>query len=413
MKISLISIGDEILVGQVLDTNGVRIAQALADIGQRIDYKWTIGDTAQDILYTMREAANRSDCIIITGGLGPTKDDITKKVMAQFFNVKLDYSPKAYQHLEAMLSSRNIEITDSHKTQCYIPSNAQLLDNQKGTALGLQIEDKDLVWFAMPGVPYEMEYILIHSIIPFLKSKFGHISSYHRTIHIMGIGETKIADTIEPLIKERFPEIKIAYLPSLGYVRVRLTSDDLQSEVDKEQVDEAISLIRSLFERKAFGTDDTNLATELGIKLKSLNKTIGCAESCTGGYASHLITSVSGASEFFKGSIIAYSNEIKQSHLNVPKEVLDQHGAVSEATVRRMVIGACKALGTDISVAISGIAGPSGGTTEKPVGTVWIAAGNQDHQIVKLLKLGKDRQQNIEAAAYFALILAWEWLLDS
>lgn len=412
MKVSIITIGDEILIGQVIDSNSARIGQMIQDLGLRVNFKWTISDERSEILYTLSEAKTKSDIIFITGGLGPTNDDITKSILAEFFQSNLVFSEKNYSHLESLLKPRNIPITESHKSQCFVPEIANLLDNQMGTAMGLHIEQDQRIWFAMPGVPYEMEYIMKHQILPLLQSKGLEKSSYYRTVHIMGQGETQIASVIEPLLQNKSQSIKIAYLPSLGYVRIRLTVDDNITPEIKKEVDQWIELISEKFGTAVYGFDDTSLPKELSKLISDNNIQIGFAESCTGGYLSHLITLIPGASQYFRGSIIAYSYELKTQLCGVLPNTLVEYGAVSEPTVIEMAKGIAKRLDLDLAISISGIAGPDGGTPEKPVGTVWIAVGNETDVKTKKLKLSKDRQRNIETSAYYAMILAWEWLKE-
>lgn len=412
MKVSIITIGDEILIGQVIDSNSAKIGQMVQDLGIRINHKWAISDNRVEMLYTFDQANQKSDIIFVTGGLGPTEDDITKEILAEFFQTKLVFSDQSFEHIKALFLPRNIKITDRHHRQCMIPENARLLDNQMGTALGLHIESDGKHWFAMPGVPYEMEYIMKHEVIPYLQSIEITKESYHRTIHIMGVSETQIADRIAPIIGKRNNLIQIAYLPSLGNVRLRLTVDENLTEEIKRELEDYIFQIGQVYGTAVIGYDYTSLEYELGTILKSKGMMIGTAESCTGGYVSHLLTSIPGSSAYFKGAIIAYTNEMKMQFCNVALETLMKFTAVSEETVIEMVKGSCEKLNLDIALAVSGIAGPDGGTAEAPVGTIWIAAGNTSIVKTRKLQLSKDRKRNIEAAAYYSLILAWEWISE-
>jgi nicotinamide-nucleotide amidase len=410
MKISLIIIGDEVLLGQVVDTNSAAIAKLLYKEGLEIFKKWTVADREDEILLALKEASDQSDFILMTGGLGPTKDDITKKTLAKFMNLELVFSEKNKAHLTLMLNKRKIPVTELHMAQCYLPSNAELLDNQMGTALGMWMKHNDQVYISMPGVPYEMEYIMIHGVLPRLASFQNSIKIVHHTIHTVGMGETEIADIIEPKLSAFFANVSLAYLPSQGQVKLRLTGKHSDLNFIEQQILDCRKIIDACLQGNIIGYDETNLEAEVGNLLRTLNKTLCTAESCTGGYLSHKITSIPGASDYFQGSIVAYQNVIKQNELHVPEEILNQYGAVSEECVREMVKGACNLFQSDYAIATSGIAGPGGGTVEKPVGTVWLAYGSKDVIKTRRYLFSRDRQRNIEAATTFALIEFWKMI---
>lgn len=412
MKISIITIGDELLIGQVVDSNSAKIATMLGNLGLSVHRKWCVGDSREEIEYALAQAEESADLILITGGLGPTKDDITKKIMAEYFNNDLVFSDQHLLHLEKMLKPRGIEVTDAHKTQCYVPDHAELLDNQLGTALGLKMEVKGKTWISMPGVPYEMEYIMEHSVLPYLMTINQDKHWYAYTINSIGMGETEIASIIEPLLEDMPSYISIAYLPSISMVRVRLTGNHSDPVFLKSQVDAYAKIAEDSLGSKVLNRNNSTIEAEIAHLLLKQNKTIGTAESCTGGNIASKITSIPGCSKYFIGSIVAYSYEVKTHLLNVSKERLVEFGAVSEETVISMMVGACESLHADFTIAVSGIAGPDGGTPDKPVGTVWIAVGNALRYKTKKLKLSRDRHRNIEAASILALILAREWLLD-
>lgn len=410
MKISLVIIGDEVLLGQVIDTNSATIAKLLYQEGLEVFKKWTVADLESEILTALSEASSQSDIILMTGGLGPTKDDITKKTLAKFMNQKLVFNEANKVHLTSMLTKRNILVNESHLVQCYLPANAEVLDNQMGTALGMWMEHKQKIIISMPGVPYEMEYILLNEVIPKIKALPQSIKVVHQTILTIGMGETEIADIIEPKLESLSNFISLAYLPSQGQVKLRLTGKHEDVNFIQQQILHYKKIIDECLKGNIIGYDQTSLEEEIGKLLRNKNKSLSTAESCTGGYLAHKITSISGASDYFKGSIVAYQNEIKQKHLKVPEEILNTQGAVSEECVRAMVKGACHLFDSDFAIATSGIAGPGGGTKEKPVGTVWIAYGNGENIKAKKFLFSRDRLRNIDASTTFALIEFWKFI---
>lgn len=411
-RIGVINIGDELLLGQVIDSNSARIGQFLAPLGLSVHRKWCVGDDANEIKYALTEASETSEIILITGGLGPTRDDVTKTVLAEYFGVGLVFSEENYSHLKNLLEPRNVPIREVHRQQCYMPANATLLENKMGTAMGMWMENGGKIYVAMPGVPYEMDYIMTHGVLPGLIAKSYSSNMYHQTIHVGGMGETEIAAIIEPLLDPLPEYISLAYLPALGTVRVRLTGNHENADLLKNQIDDYIGQMVISLGEKVFAAGDSSLEKAIGTLLMEKGLSIGTAESCTGGNIAHKITGIAGSSVYFKGGIVSYTNSVKNSLLHVSAHTLEFHGAVSEETVREMVVGCCTALGVDLAVAVSGIAGPDGGTDELPVGTIFIAAGNSDKIFTRKLKLGKDRSRNIETASIYALLLAREWILS-
>ena len=411
MKIGIITIGDELLLGQVIDSNSAKIANMIYPLGLKIEKKWCISDQHEAILSCMAQAEAELDLILVTGGLGPTRDDITKKTMAEFFGVPLVFSDENYQHILSLFNARNIPVREEQKSQCFIPEGTRLLENKMGTAMGLYFHHQHKHWFAMPGVPFEMEYIMQNSVLPFLQQQGSHERIMHKTIHIAGLGETDIASRLEPLLHNIPQEMTLAYLPSIGLVKFRLTMKSENEQWMSEQLDHYINVCKNELGDKVFSASDENLESVVANLLNEKNFTLGLCESCTGGFLSYRFTTMPGASDYFKGTIVCYSNEIKMNLLKVQESTLDQFGAVSEETVKELVIGGIKTLNVDCCISISGIAGPSGGTIEKPVGTIWIAVGNAENQLTKKLLLWKDRKRNIEGASTYALILCREWLL--
>lgn len=410
MRISVITIGDELLIGQVVDTNSSVMAKLLYPLGKNIYRKFTVADKEEEIKYAMQEAGKCSEIVLITGGLGPTKDDITKKAMAAYFNVPLVYKEEAFRHIEKIFIPRNIIINEAQKTQCYVPEGAELLDNKMGTALGIKFKSNNCIWISMPGVPFEMEYIMQHSVIPMIAEMESSHKLIHHTIHFCGMGETMIAERLEPLIENMKNEISLAYLPSLGIVKLRI-SNTLHSK--KDSLEKALEIIKLEFKNSIFGYGETDLSTEIGRILRSRKLKIGTAESCTGGSIANKIVSSPGASDYFEGSIIAYANEVKSKSLHVPEDILLSFGAVSEECLKQMILGGNQHLGTDLILASTGIAGPDGGTPDKPVGTVWLGVGNAKSMKTKQMRFFRDRSRNIEASTIWSLIMLWEYLHET
>lgn len=411
MTVNIITIGDEILIGQIVDTNSAWMGQQLNQIGAAVTGITTVGDGADEIRSALERASAEADVVLITGGLGPTKDDITKKVIAEFFGVELVFHEVTFKRLEGYFRQLGRTPTAAHRTQCMLPANAEVLTNKMGTAPGMWFEYNGSVIVSMPGVPYEMKYLMTHEVIPRLQDKFPVQAIFHHTWMTAGEGESRIADRLEDIEDNLPAHIKLAYLPNLGYVRVRLSGTAMDAEVLKQDVMEQAERIRERLGDLIYGHNDEPLEENLGSLLRDRKLTLTTAESCTGGYVAHLITSIAGSSDYFKGSVVAYANEVKQQLLNVKAETLARHGAVSEETVREMVNGALKLMKTDLAVSISGIAGPGGGTPDKPVGTIWMAVGNTDQTEVFKLKAGKDRLKNIEYAGNMALNMVRKFVL--
>ena len=412
MKISLVIIGDEVLLGQVIDTNSSTIAKILYQEGLEIFKKWTVADLESEIITALIEATQQSDIILMTGGLGPTKDDITKKTLAKFMHQELIFNEENKAHLIGMLNKRNIPVTELHMAQCYLPANAEVLDNQMGTAMGMWMECNQKIYISMPGVPYEMEFIMLNGVLPKISTMQKAVQVFHKTIHTVGMGETEIAAIIEPKLGTLPSYISLAYLPSQGQVKLRLTGKHEDKNFIQQKIAEYRKIIDDSLKENIIGYDQTSLEEEIGKLLRAQNKSLSTAESCTGGYLAHKITSVEGSSDYFKGSLVAYQNEIKQKQLKVPEEILNTQGAVSEECVRAMVKGASNLFNSDYAIATSGIAGPGGGTEEKPVGTIWIAYGTIDKIKARKFLFSRDRLRNVEAATTFAMIEFWKMIRE-
>ncbi len=397
-KAELLTIGDEILFGQINDTNSQWMSQELDQVGIRVVRKTTVGDIREDMMNAFAEAEKRAEIVLITGGLGPTNDDLTKPLLAEYFDCELAMDSEALKEVTDFFKSKGREITPINEKQAELPICAERITNKLGTAPGMWLERNGTVFVSMPGVPHEMKRMMKDTVIPKLQKCFKTDVIFHKVIKTIGIGESWLADEIKDW-EEALPEhIKLAYLPSLGQVKLRLTAVGADMSELKKQVEDQITSLKSYAEKYIYGYDRDEIQTKVGDMLKHNNKTISFAESCTGGYVSHLITSIPGSSAYYQGSIVPYHNDLKIKALNVNEETLKQHGAVSEQTVTEMSNNVRKLFKSDIGVATSGIAGPDGGTVEKPVGTVWIAFADGDQTVTRKLQLWKDREVNIKAA---------------
>jgi nicotinamide-nucleotide amidase len=411
IRAEVVTIGDEILFGQITDTNTQWIGTELTNIGIRVIRKSSVGDQAENILQVLNEAHQRADIIILTGGLGPTKDDITKKTLCTYFGVGMVRNETALALVTSFFAKRGREMTDLNRAQADLPANAVYMQNDWGTAPGMWIEHEGRVYVSLPGVPFEMKNLMTHRILPELQSHFATLVIKHKMILTVGIGESFLAERIEAWEDKLPSHIKLAYLPSFGGVRLRLTATGTNESVLNQELTEQVAEVLPLIEKNVYGYDDDTLESVIGRLLQAREWTLSTAESCTGGYVAARITSVPGSSVSFMGSIVSYSNDVKINQLGVSPETLAQFGAVSEEVVRQMAEGVRKALGTDVSIATSGIAGPDGGTADKPVGTIWIACATPTRTVAKLLKLGQYREQNIQLTATYVLNLLREEIL--
>ncbi|HHH49849.1 MAG TPA: competence/damage-inducible protein A [Saprospiraceae bacterium] len=413
MDVSIITIGDEILIGQVVDTNSAWMAQQLNLNAFSVVEIKTISDDNNAIIASLDSSLKSTDIVLLTGGLGPTKDDITKKALADYFGVEMIFSEETYQRIIRIFERWGQKPNEVTKEQCFMPANATLLKNKMGTAPGMWFEHEEKVIVSMPGVPYEMKYLMENEVLPKLKKHFPGKPFIHRTILTVGEGESRLATRIEAFENNLPENIKLAYLPNLGKVKLRLSGKADNASLLNKVLDAKVEELNAIIPEFIFGYEDEELESAIGKLLIEKGKTLGTAESCTGGYLAHKITSIPGSSAYFKGSVIAYANAIKHELLKVSNTTLDVHGAVSEQTVIEMVKGALDLLKTDIAISISGIAGPGGGTPEKPVGTIWMAIGN--HSIIKTqkLQLGKDRLKNIEFTTVQALNMIRKFLISS
>jgi nicotinamide-nucleotide amidase len=375
----------------------------LNKLGVHIEEKIAIQDTKDGIISGIDRAMSKGDIVLITGGLGPTKDDITKKVIADHFGMNMVFNDPTWERIEALFARWGRSTTPAHREQCYMPDLAKILENKMGTAPGMLFEVDGKVLISMPGVPYEMKYIMEHSVLPMIKENFTNQSIIHHTILTAGEGESRIASQIEDVVNQFPKHISIAYLPNLGTVKLRITAKGPNEELLKAEAKKYGDQIENILGDLVYGHDNESLGSVIGKIALEKKLKIGTAESCTGGLVASKLVTVSGASAYFEGSIVTYSYRLKETILKVNPQTLIKYGAVSEETVIEMVTGTINHLGVDVAVAISGIAGPGGGTEDKPVGTVWIACGNKSKTVTLKIQAGKDRQKNIEYASNYAM----------
>ena len=403
MIAEIISIGDELLVGQVVNTNATWIAQHLHEIGIPVKAISDIADDAEDIRTAIDRAFGRSDVILVTGGLGPTKDDITKNTLCAYFNTHLVFHQPSFENIEKLFGLRGIRISELNRKQAEVPANCTPLLNHQGTAPGMWFEKDNKILVSMPGVPFEMEDMMEKYVLPRLAGEENERIVVHRTILTQGIGESYLSELIRDWEENLPSTMKLAYLPQPGLVRLRLTAFGNNKEKIQMEVDGQVEKLNKLIPNLIYGYGNDTMEEVVGRLLKGKKLTLSTAESCTGGYLSHMITSVAGSSEYYMGSVIAYSNRVKQEFLGVSVKTLSEYGAVSEQVVREMAEGARKRFSTDVAVSISGIAGPDGGTIEKPVGTVWIAVASGFGTTAKKFMFGEHRGRNIRRASLAAL----------
>lgn len=401
----LLTIGDELLYGQIVDTNAQWMSVELSQAGIKVIRKTTVGDQEDEILTALAEAEKRADIVLITGGLGPTNDDLTKPCMAKYFDCALKINEEALAEVTAFFKQRGRELTEVNRQQAALPVCCEKITNSVGTAPGMWFHRNGKVFMSMPGVPHEMKRMMTDYVIPKLKQTFETPVIHHKVIRTVGIGESFLAEKIASWENALPPHIKLAYLPSLGEVKLRLTGIGASAQILKQETDELTEKLKELAGQYIYGYGDEPLEIAIGKLLLERNLTLSVAESCTGGYLSHLITSVPGSSAYFLGSMIPYAYEIKMRQLGVRPETLEQYGAVSEPTIREMANLVRTKFNAHIGVATSGIAGPGGATPEKPVGTVWIAYSDKHQTVTKKLQLSTERLLNIKMASVAVLNL--------
>lgn len=410
MIVEIISIGDELLIGQTVNTNASWIGLELALRGAKVSHCAVIEDKKTAIINALNLALTRADAVIITGGLGPTKDDITKFTLAEYFHTELEINPEILNHVKGFFEKRGRIMLDVNIQQAALPKAAKILKNNVGTASGMLFEKDNKTIISLPGVPYEMQHILSSSGFEYLTNKYNVSNLFHRTIHLQGIGESYLADAIseiENALEQN--EIKLAYLPSPGIVRLRFTSEPNRDKI--ALIDSAIKDVHALIPQHVFGEGDVTLNQIIGKILTEQNATLGTIESCTGGQIAKEIVQIPGSSTYFSGGIVSYSNELKINIVGVNPSSIKNHGAVSEQVVREMAINGRKLLNVDYCIATSGIAGPTGGSIEKPVGTIWICVAGPDAIHAKKFNFGDDRVRNIKITCLTGLNMLRQMLL--
>jgi len=409
---SIITIGDELLIGQVIDTNSAWMAQELNKAGIWVNRRLAVGDDWDEIWKALDEESRHSDLILITGGLGPTADDITKDLLCQYFGGRMVINEEALANVKYIFEKvLNRPMIDRNLRQAEVPDNCKVIQNKKGTAPGMWFERGKKIFISMPGVPFEMKSMVSHDVIPLLRSRIKFQPIGHRVLLLAGIGESFLAEHIRAFEQDLPENIRLAYLPNYGLLRLRLTGTSDSQEELETSLDQHFGTLKNLVSAWMVADEDISLQEMIGRILTSKRKTVSTAESCTGGYIAHLITSVPGSSHYFKGSIISYDNDIKEKLLLVNHQTLETEGAVSESTVIEMAQGALEELGTDYALASSGIMGPAGGTDSKPVGTVWIAVGDKQNIVAQKFFFRFDRLRNIELASNTALNLLRKFVL--
>ncbi len=413
MKAAIITIGDELLIGQTIDTNSAWIGAELSKSGFDVSRITSVHDRREDIIYALNEASGKTDIVAITGGLGPTSDDITKQTLCEYFNTRLVTNIEVLKMIQDMMHHRNFTMNENNRRQAQIPESCRILPNAVGTAPGMWFEKDGTIFISMPGVPYEMKYIMTQHVLPELNKRFISQIIIHRNIMTYGTFEAKLAEILTGFEAGLPKEIKLAYLPASGIIKLRLTATgNDRSHLEKVLNNTAAELYKIIPEF-IYAENEETLEMVIGKLLIAKKKTLSTAESCTGGEIAHMITSVPGSSAYYKGSIVAYANSAKSEMLDVPEGLIEKYGAVSEEVVKAMAIGAKNRLKTEFAVATSGIAGPDGGTKEKPVGTLWIAVVSDKEVVAEMRVFGNERINNIKRFSLAALNMLRQQIINS
>lgn len=413
---SIITIGDELLIGQVVDTNSAFIAQQLNKNGFALKHRVAVGDVWDDIWNALDAESKLADIIIITGGLGPTADDITKPLLCRYFGGKMVLHQPTLEHVQYLFEQvfkRSGPLLERNRKQAEVPDVCTVLKNEKGTAPGMLFEKEGKLFFSLPGVPHEMQWLMLNQVLPVITQRFTPGVIEHRTLLTAGIGESSLAELIKDFEEALPAYIKLAYLPSYGMVRLRLTGTGNNKHVLDAELDVLFTTLQQLTAAYLVTNEDIPLDLAIGKLLLQKNATIATAESCTGGYIAHLLSQHAGASAYYKGSIVSYANQVKQDVLQVTDETLNTVGAVSEEVVVQMATHARTLLKTDYAIAVSGIMGPTGGTDTKPVGTVWVAVAGASKTATTLLQFRFDRLRNIQLTAINAINFARKFILEN
>jgi len=412
MKAAIITIGDELLIGQTIDTNSAWMGAELSKAGFDVYRMTSIHDRREDIIYALHEAAGKTDVVLITGGLGPTSDDITKQTLCEFFNTRLVTNDEVFRMIESMMSRRNFPMNENNRRQAEVPESCRVLRNATGTAPGMWFEKDGTIFISMPGVPYEMKYLMTEHVLPELNKRFTSQVIIHRNIMTYGTFEAKLAEILTGFEAGLPENIKLAYLPASGVIKLRLTGTGTEHESLSNLIDDQVNKLYKIIPDFIYGENEESLEMVIGKLLKAKNNTVCTAESCTGGEIAHMLTSVPGSSDYYKGSVVAYANSVKTQLLGVQEDIIEKNGAVSEKVVEDMAMGARNLFKTEYAVATSGIAGPDGGTEAKPVGTVWIAVASEKGIVTEKRIFGNDRITNIKRFSLAALNLLRKQIIN-
>jgi nicotinamide-nucleotide amidase len=413
MKAAIITIGDELLIGQTVDTNSAWMGAELSKSGFDVYRITSIHDSKDDIMNALNESTGKADVVLITGGLGPTSDDITKQTLSEYFHTRLIVNSEVLKIIEDMMSRRNFAMNENNRRQAEVPESCTVLKNEAGTAPGMWFEKDGTIFISMPGVPYEMKYIMNEHVLPELKKRFISQVIIHRNIMTYGTFEAKLAEMLTGFEAGLPSNIKLAYLPASGVIKLRLTGTGSKHETLYDQINKQVNKLYKIIPGLIYGENEESLEMVIGKLLSTRNSTVSTAESCTGGEIAHMLTSIPGSSAYYKGSVIAYANSVKTQLLGVPEAVIEKDGAVSEAVVSEMAAGARNLFKTEFAVATSGIAGPDGGTETKPVGTIWIAVASEKGVVTEKRVFGNDRIINITRFSLVALNLLRKQIINS
>lgn len=405
MKAIIITIGDELLIGQTIDTNSAWIGSELSKAGFDVYRKIAIHDRKDDIIQALDEAAHKADVALITGGLGPTSDDITKETMCEYFNTRLVVDKAVLSMIENMMKHRNFPMNENNRRQAEVPEACRVLTNATGTAPGMWFEKEGTIYISMPGVPYEMKHIMNEHVLPELKKRFTTQVIIHKNIMTYGTFEAKLAEMLTDF-EAAIPEnIKLAYLPSSGVIKLRLTATGNNRDILEKSINEQVNKLYRIIPDFIYAENEESIEQVIGNLLRSKNQTVSTAESCTGGNIATMLTSIPGSSAYYTGSVISYSNSVKRNLLGVDEKLISEKGAVSEEVVREMARGARNVFKTDYALATSGIAGPDGGSEAKPVGTIWFAVASEKGIVSEKRVFGNERSINITRFSLVSLNL--------
>lgn len=413
MNASIITIGDELLIGQVIDTNSAFIAQQLNKIGVAVKHRLAVGDDKNDIWQALDAESNTASIIILTGGLGPTADDITKPLLCEYFNGTMILDNETLQHVEYLFTQvLKRPMIERNRMQAMVPDVCTVLKNDVGTAPGMMFEKNGVLYFALPGVPHEMKWLMENKVLPIIKTKNTGNFIQHRTLMTAGVGESFLAERLGDFETQLPANIKLAYLPNYGLVRLRLTANGSNETQLNEIVNQQFTQLKNIVTDVMITDKDETVETIVANLLKQNNQTVATAESCTGGYIAHLLTSLNGSSSYYEGSVVSYSYAAKENLLKVSTDMLLQFGAVSEQVVTTMAKNLLQLMHTNYAIGVSGIMGPAGGTPDKPVGSVWVCVASQQRIITRLFKFRFDRKKNIELTAINSLLLLRELIVE-